>query len=62
MTDWVIGTVLPIAAALVLAHFAERADDAMDYDGARPVPLTPEQARAQQFGVGIVASSIASRS
>jgi hypothetical protein len=62
VTGWFVATLLPIVAALVLAHFAERTDDAMDYDGGRPTPPTAEQAHAQQLGVGVVASSIASRS
>jgi hypothetical protein len=62
VTGWLVGSVLPIAGALLMAHFAQRTDDAMDYDGGRPARPTPEQAQAQQLNVGIVASYLAGRS
>jgi hypothetical protein len=58
---WILGTLIPIVCALVLAHFAERIDNDMDYDGGRPTRPTPEQVDAQRFAVGIVASNIAGR-
>jgi hypothetical protein len=59
---WIVGTVIPIVCALVLAHFAQSIEHDMDYDGGRPSRPTPEQVNAQRFTVGIVAASIAGRS